>query len=513
MRAKTTGVIAGGHELTVQAAESVLREGGNAYDAAIAALAMACVAEPVLASPGGGGFMLVRPRDAKARVYDFFVQTPGIKQVETEIDFYPILADFGAVQQEFHIGRGTVAVPGMVRGMFEIHRQLGTMPMRELMSQAVAAAKAGVEVTPFQAYLFDVVQSTFTATPQCLAIYASQRDGDALVQAGEWLRQPVLADTLETLAIEGDDLFYRGEIAAAIAGDQAAGGQISRADLEAYEVIQRHPLGFDYRGARVLTNPSPSIGGTLIAFGLELLREADFSGLGHRSLAHVSTLVHALDLTGQARVAAGAAMPGGQDLFDPALLARYRGEIAGRRQSLNGTTQLSIIDGDGNVASVTVSNGEGSGSVVAGTGIVLNNMLGEQDLNPGGFQRWPTSHRMTSMMAPTVIEWPDGDLVATGSGGSNRIRSAVLQVVSNLLDFAMPIEAAVEAPRVHVEGDFLSVEGGFDTESLAPLLSAYPRHQLWERSNMFFGGAHTVASTSRGVAAAGDPRRGGSYRQ
>jgi len=196
-------------------------------------------------------------------------------------------------------------------------------------------------------------------------------------------------------------------------------------------------------------------------------------------------------------------------MLDDAFLARYRDEIAGRAASRRGTTHISVIDADGNLASLTVSNGEGSGYVVPGTGIVMNNMLGEEDLNPGGFQRWPGGHRMTSMMAPTLLEWPDGDTVALGSGGSNRLRTAILQVLLNLIDFKLPVEESVQAPRVHYENGLLSIEGGFDVEGLGALLEAYPDHHLWEERNMFFGGVHTVAATKRGMQGAGDARRGG----
>ncbi len=170
---------------------------------------------------------------------------------------------------------------------------------------------------------------------------------------------------------------------------------------------------------------------------------------------------------------------------------------------------MSVIDAAGNVASATASNGAGSDYVVPGTGIVMNNMLGETDLNPGGFHRWSLDERMTSMMTPTALAWRDGRKVATGSGGSSRIRTALLQVLVNLVDFAMAVEEAVAAPRIHVEDSFLSVEGGFDPERIAPVLEAWPDHQLWDAPNMFFGGAHTVASGPRGVEGAGDPRRGG----
>ena len=148
---------------------------------------VACVTEPVLCSPGGGGFLLARPVSGMPRVYDFFVQTPAARQAESTLDFRPILADFGAVTQEFHIGLGTVAVPGLVRGLFDIHRDLGTLPMADVVAQAVGHAKNGIAVTPFQAYLFQVVSATFTATEACHRIFRSAHDGAALVEEGETL--------------------------------------------------------------------------------------------------------------------------------------------------------------------------------------------------------------------------------------------------------------------------------------------------------------------------------------
>lgn len=507
---KARGVVAAGHTLTAEAAAEVLRAGGNAYDAVLAALMVACVAEPVLCSPGGGGFLLARPAAGKPRVYDFFVQTPAVRRPESDLDFRPILADFGAVTQEFHIGLGTVAVPGLVRGLFDIHRDLGTLPMTDIVAQAVDHAKNGVQVTPFQAYLFRVVSATFTATEACHRIFRSADDAAALVGEGESLCQPELADTLETLAIEGDDLFYRGEIAAAIHDDMQAGGQISSEDLAAYTTERRAPLTLDYHGVRMHTNPPPSSGGLLIGFGLKLLEPIDVVSLGFASCDYLDTLVRVMGASAEARVAADSdiGLEFGQ-ILDDAFLARYREEIAGRAASRRGTTHMSVIDAQGNLASLTVSNGEGSGYVVPGTGIVMNNMLGEEDLNPGGFQRWPEAHRMTSMMAPSALEWPNGDTVALGSGGSNRLRSAILQVLVNLVDFKLPVEEAVQASRVHYENGLLSVEGGFDMESLVALLEDFPDNHVWEQRNMFFGGVHTASATRDGMWGTGDGRRGG----
>ncbi len=508
-------VVAAGHELTAGAAEEVLRAGGNAFDAAVAAMAAACAAEPVLVSPGGGGFLMACPAGERPRLYDFFVHTPAAARPVDELDFYPIVADFGPATQEFHIGRGTVAVPGFVAGLFEVQRELGRMPMAELVAPAVQLARQGVPVTDFQAYLFSVVKPTFTASAACRGIFGSTTTPGELVTAGEVLRQPALADTLEVLALEGEALFYRGEIAAAIHRDLRDGGQLTRVDLEAYRVERREPLRLQTDSAQVLTNPPPSSGGVLAAFGLSMLREMDLPDRDDEGADYQLTLARVLEATGEARVEAAARGAGLDErvLLDPALLARYRRRVLGRGRAYRGTTHMSIIDAAGNVASVTVSNGEGSGYVVPDAGIVLNNMLGEEDLNPGGFQRWRPGERMTSMMMPSAVAWPDGTVAACGSGGSNRIRTALLQVLARLILRGEPPETAVMAPRLHFENGLLSVEGGFDPERIAPLLEAYPEHHVWEERNLFFGGAHTVRLGPRVADGCGDPRRAGVFRR
>ena len=499
-----SSVVAAGHALTAAAAEDVLRAGGNAYDALIAALATSFVAEPVLSSPGGGGFLLAAPAGERPRVYDFFVQTPRGRRPAGDVEFHPVVADFGAAQQEFHIGRGTVATPGMMRGIAEIHADLATVPLRELVAPACRLAIEGVTVSEYQAYLFGVTEALLGASEAGRSIFGSTGVPGKLVQAGERLANPMLADALEAIAIEGADLFYRGEIAASLVADMAAGGHLAAADLAGYRVEKRKPLPLDHGGVRMLTNPPPSSGGTLVGFGLALLRGHDVGAFG--SPAHLGRLAAVMEATAAARIEHSIEALAS---LDPASLARWREQVAGRVRAFRGTTHVSVIDAAGNVASATVSNGAGSDYVVPGTGIVMNNMLGEADLNPGGFHRWPLDERMTSMMAPTALVWRDGRKAATGSGGSSRIRTALLQVLVNLVDFAMDVEEAVVAPRIHVEDAFLSVEGGFDPERIAPVLEAWPDHQLWDAANMFFGGAHTVASGPRGVEGAGDPRRGG----
>ena len=505
------GAVAAGHPLTAEAAGEVLRAGGNAFDAALAGLCAACVTEPVLASLGGGGFMLALPAGERPRLYDFFVQTPGLRLPAEELDFHRVEVDFGSTTQGFHIGRGTAAVPGMVRGLFEVHEALARMPLSEIVHPAVELASRGVEISDYQAYLLGVVRSIFSATEASLAIFGSRERAGELVGEGERLLQPELADTLDTLSREGPALFYRGEIASALLRDMAAGGQLRFQDLAEYRPFTREPLALTRRACRVLLNPPPSSGGVLVAFGLDLLDSTVLRRLDVGSCRHLELVARALELTLEARTQAsdsgGTALD--SSMLHPDFVALYRERVAPFPEALRGTTQVSVIDANGNLAALSVSNGEGCGHVIPGTGIVMNNMLGEADLNPGGFQRWGENKRMSSMMAPSAVRWPDGRLLAIGSGGSNRIRTAMLQVLINLIDFELPLEQAVQEPRIHFEDDLLSVEGGVDLERIRPLLDSYPSHHLWEGRNMFFGGTHCVLANGSGFQAVGDPRRGG----
>lgn len=504
----TRGIVTAGHAETAKAAMEILRAGGNAFDAAIAAFWAACVAEPVLTSPGGGGFMLANPASSKARVYDFFVQTPRNKRALEELDFYEIHANFGRVTQAFNIGLGSVAVPGNVRGMFTIHRDLATLPMTELVKPAIELARNGLTLNDFQAYVFEVIHPIYLATASARAIYESALRPNHAKQSGEWFSDPNLADLLEQLAAEGDELFYQGEVATAI-GQQSErfGGHINLEDLKHYQVRIRQPLEIELGPFKLTTNPAPASGGTLIAFGLSCALPL-MEGLTFGSVDHLTCLAETMAQTGHARLAGHDQPDLARFILDPALLATYRDRVVGRAQAFRGTTHLCVADETGNLASMTTSNGEGCGHLVDGCGFMLNNMLGEEDINPGGFHRWQPNQRMTSMMSPTILASQDFSLV-TGSGGSNRIRTAILQVLINRLAFGMDVGAAVRAPRIHFERGKLDLEPGFPPEATRFLTEHYPTHHLWDTANLFFGGAHSLLIDGNGLHGAGDPRRGG----
>ena len=505
---KEGAAIAAGHKRVVQAATDMLDADGNAYDAWVAAVAASCVCEPVLASLGGGGYLLAAPAEGQPAVFDFFTQTPRQRPSAPEdLDFFAFDAQFGTETQEFHIGWGTTAVPGVVAGMFEAHRQLGRMPVREVLLPAIQAAKDGVAVNEAQASLFQVVKTAFLSTPESRSIFGSARDTVGILGEGELLRMPEFADVLDCLAVEGPDLFYRGEIAAAILESSREGGVLRQADLESYSVDIRAPIALRFEDAEVYTNAPPAAGGILVALGLNLLNDQGLGRLRPGSDAHARIVARAIGRTVDVETA---------DDWEPAhgagdtgLLARWRDEIRQLRFATHGTTHTSIVDRLGNVASATISNGSGSGCIIPATGIMVNNMLGEAELNPAGFHAWPPDERLTSMMSPTFLRWPDGTRLALGSGGSRRIPSAILQVIVNLVAHDMTLEEAILLPRLHVTDGRLSVEGGFDPDDLERTLRDWPDHRLWAERNVFFGGVHAVRRSMKGMEAFGDPRRGG----
>lgn len=502
--------VAAGHELTAEVAASILHDGGTAVDAAVAAAAMAMVAEPVLAGLLGGGFLMVRPSAGKPLLLDFFVDAPRRAIPPEDQDFRSILAQFDTATQEFHIGTGTIATPGVAPGLAEAHARFGRIPIRALMAPAVEAARAGVVVTDYQAQLARIVEAILTATPASRALWC---EGEALRAVGAVSRNPELADVLATFAIEGPRFVTQGEVGQALLEVCREGGHLTADDLARYDPVWRTPLTRSSGPASVALNPPPALGGALIGFGLAISP--------HKPDAADMTRV--LEATMAARIDAQLdADPIGAAgrLNDPDLLKRYRDEISRHARATRGTTHISVIDSDGMGAALTLSNGEGCGHILPGTGIMPNNMLGEDDLMPDGPHSWTPGQRLSSMMCPMVAEWPDGRFAMLGSGGSNRIRSALLQVLTGLVDYDQGLEEAIRAPRIHVDtGAEPGAPPAVDFEDLGAgqfrdtIMESWPGARAWPEPSMFFGGVHAAMREARGgMQAAGDARRAGASR-
>jgi gamma-glutamyltranspeptidase/glutathione hydrolase len=485
------GIVAAGHPLTAQAGARVLRQGGNAVDAAVGAMLVSFVAEPLLTGLGAGGYMLVAGGGGEPALLDFFVQAPSNPRIsdpgdDSIAELEAVNVSFGDAAQVFHIGPASCGVYGAPAGVCEAVRRWGTVPLEELAAPAARLAGAGVALNAGQAYVAKILADLLTSTPECAALWAPE---GRVLREGEVLRNGELADALVRLGSDGAEPFYRGDVAAAVCEWLGArGGPLTAEDLAGYEAIGREPVRMAYRDRDVLTNPPPSAGGTLLAYALALLDR----GSAPPTLGGVVEAMRAAQSERTPDFLEGLSEPGFLDRF-----------LATR---LGSTTHISVLDADGRACSATCTNGEGSGVVVPGTGMHINNVMGEEDLNPFGFHRHPAGRRMPSMMAPSIV-MRDGDVeLVLGSAGSNRIRSALLQTIVAAVDHDMDSREAVDAPRVHFEGGVLYVEPGIELDQLG----VQDMHVVrFAQLNLFFGGVQAVRRRGRRLTGAGDPRRGG----
>jgi gamma-glutamyltranspeptidase/glutathione hydrolase len=478
------GVVAAGHPLTARAGARVLREGGNAVDAAVAAMLTSFVTEPLLTGLGAGGYMLVAGPGVEPALLDFFVAAPTRAGDGSEAELYGVDVSFGDAAQRFHIGPASCGVYGTPAGVCEAVRRWGTAPLGELAAPAARLAREGVILNRGQAYVAEILTSLLTSTPESSALWAP---AGRILREGELLVDVDLADALVRLAEEGAEPFYRGEVADAVCEWlRALGGSLTPADLADYRAIERDPVRLVYRDREILTNPPPSAGGTLLAYSLALLgREPGPPGL--------RGIVEAMAAAQAERTPEFV-----EGLGEERFLERF---LASR---LGSTTHISVIDRDGLACSTTCTNGEGSGVVVPGTGIHLNNVMGEEDLNPLGFHLHPAGRRLPSMMAPSIV-LRDGEVeLVLGSAGSNRIRSALLQTIVGVVDHRLGAQDAVDAPRVHFEDGTVFAEPGIELEELADR-----RVVRFAARNLFFGGVQAALRRDGALSGAGDPRRGG----
>jgi gamma-glutamyltranspeptidase/glutathione hydrolase len=456
----------------------MLRAGGNAVDAALASLMMSFMTEPLLTGLGAGGYMLVSPPGGAPLLLDFMVEVGAHVGDRAPLD--AVVVDFGDAVQVFHIGASSCGTYGVPAGVSDAAARFGSMPLEMLAAPAIKAAREGVVVNHPQALLWDMLAPIAQATPEARARYGLPREG-------ERVNDPELADGIERLASEGGAPFYTGDIAAAVSDWVVErGGTLTREDLAAYTVIARDPINVRYRGREVLTNPPPSAGGILIAYALALLEQDPGPPGG-------AALVDAMEAVQKERTDEFL-----EGLDAPGFLERFMSS------RLGSTTHISVMDADGWACSVTTTNGEGSGIVVPGTGIHVNNMLGEQDLSPAGWFTHPPGRRLPSMMAPTIVLENGRPELVVGSAGSNRIRSAILQVIVNAIDHGMDAQPAVDAPRLHFEDNLVYAEPGIADVAGRAMVRFRER-------NLFFGGCQ-AAERHHGAGAfsgGGDPRRGG----
>ncbi len=491
--------VAASNELAAQAGVRLAGEGGGAVDAALAAVLVSMVCEPGICAAGGGAFVTVAPADGSPPVtVDGNVEMPGRGLPADHLGkgLREVTTSYGG-GLDMTVGHGSVATPGALAALALAHERYGQAPWREVVLPAYEAARDGFPMGASSAYYLGLVhESVFGWHPDSRAALHGP-DGRVL-EAGDTVRVAHLADSLLLIADEGVEAFYRGELARLIVADMAANdGILTAADLAAYTPLVRPALDVHTGAWHLATNPPPAIGGTTLAAMLGLLDGRPLDDVAALVAVQEAVLRFRFDVLDVAADRVSAA----RDLLDR---VHTGGELAVRGPA--STVHVSAVDAAGGACAVTASAGYGSGVMTPGTGLWLNNCLGEPELNRQGMHALAPGERLPSNMAPTVGRSDDGAVLAIGSPGADRITTALLQVLA-AVGAGASLEEAIRHPRLHVRilpgGDAL-VEHEAD---LAVPDVGWPRREHPARA-MYFGGVGAAMRRADGsLLAAGDPRR------
>jgi gamma-glutamyltranspeptidase / glutathione hydrolase len=504
----TRVAVAASNSIATDAGLRLAELGGNAVDAALAAVLVSMVCEPGVASLGGGAFVTLAPSDGSATVtVDGNVEMPGrgldtgrfgkgVRDIVTEY----------AGGTSMGVGHGSVATPGALAAYGLAHAKYGRAPWREVVAPVAEAAKKGFPLGRISAeYLGYVHESVYGWQEDS---YAALHDSNGkLLGAGDIVHIPHLAETLELIATEGPDSFYRGTIAELIASDMAEHeGLVTAMDLAEYTAHEQQTLNTTLHSAsgewQLATNPPPAIGGVVLAAMLHLADKYAADDIPHLIAVQDAVLRFRTDVIDVAPDRAAAAAT----LLDMVRSGRIS---ANRLPSSGSTVHVSTVDAEGAACSITSSAGYGSGVMTPGTGIWMNNCLGEQELNRRGLHALPPGERLASNMAPSVGRGPNGEVLAIGSPGANRITTALQQVIIAFVDGGMPLTAAIAKPRLHVRHP-IGRHGApvVEYERDLPLPELLWRTHEHKVHSMYFGGVAAALRTADGeLEAAADPRR------
>lgn len=500
------GAIASCSKNATEAGEEILRNGGNAFDAAVAIAFNLMVSNPLMCSIGGGGFAAIKTNNSDVKILDFFDSMPGkgLSRDAFGQNVKVISLDYGN-GVDVIAGHSSIGVPGTVKGLEHILNKYGKMSLNEVIQPAIDDAVAGVPLNSTVASWLKVSsEKLHWITPYAKELLSE--DDDSILNAGTLLKNRDLANTFELISQYGSEIIYKGDIAKQISDTVLAGGGIiTRQDLANYQVIERKPIHAKFGNYDIFTNPPPSIGGITLS---QMLKVVGLSGIRDYSPENVLKLAKIINVTLSNRYST---IKGNstdiQELYkmtdNEYIFEKYKNVLP----SAN-TTHLSAMDKDGNCCSITMSIGYGSGVAIDGTGIIMDNMLGEIELNPLGFHALTSGDRLVSGMTPTIINnRMCNDQIVIGTPGASRITTALLHTIINVACLDKSLGEALSSPRIHWENDKLSFENGLSfNESLVP--------KEWEiieykEPNMFFGGVQAVRQKNGVFDAAADIRRSG----
>lgn len=484
----TSIVVAAPSTLAASAGAAIADAGGSAVDALIAATLTAMCSEPGVCAPGGGGFLTLWARGEDPVSIDGHMAMPG-KNLEPgrALVSYSVSMEYGGgITTE--VGPASIAVPGGLAALDEAHRRWGRLPWSEVIGHVSGIMRRGFPLpASCHYYLGYSGESVFGVDP---ASRAALFDGTRLKAAGETVIVPGLADTLMRIAEEGADTFYRGDLAREIVEDLSArGSRLTYPDLSGYRPIVEPALTTTVGGWTVATTPPPAVGGVALS---AILREVEAAADPLAPATWVEAQARVFEMRRTELETATDRTEAGREV-----LARFPNGRSGS------TVSISVAGRDGTVAAATMSGGYGSGVIPAGTGMWMNNSLGEHELNPGGPDSTPIGARLMSNMAPTVAEGPTKRL-SIGSPGADRITSALAISLTLLLD-GYDLAAAIEHPRLHVESarGTVAVEPGLEIPpgELAP--------RPFPNRDMYFGGVTAAEWSAGGLSGHADSRRTG----
>jgi gamma-glutamyltranspeptidase/glutathione hydrolase len=454
--------VAAAHPVTAEVGAQILRDGGTAADAAVAAVLTCCVAETIYTGLGGGGFATYfDAASGEVTCLDFFVAVPGTDGDRQPGPMITVDVIFGGLPQVYSIGGASVAVPGVPLGCGEVHRRWGRLPWAAVVAPAAALARTGVVLPAAQA-------RTLIACAPALAYgegAACYTPNGKLLEGGDLLFHPGLASAMEALATDGPSIFYTGAYASVMVDAvRATGGALGHADLSGYRVLDVPVDHATLNGFRVRARH-------------DLSRTVDTIGLLPENIADLAPPARAVALATALRDAG--------------------------RQKIGDTTNVSVVDRDGNACVITTTLGLGAAVWLPGLGVNMNSMLGEGELLTGDLA---PGRRMSSNMCPLVVIDGDGRLAAAaGSPGATRNRNPRGDTLLGVLVDGLDMPTAIARPRFHVVDDTVHAERGVPAAQLAALAEAGFEINQWPDMNHYFGGVTGVGPGG----AAGDPRRGG----
>ncbi|MCZ6499428.1 MAG: gamma-glutamyltransferase [Gammaproteobacteria bacterium] len=487
--------LAAGSECAVAAARQIAELGGNAVDAAIAAVLVTATTEPGVVALGGGAYLTIWPQDGLPVTIDGNVEMPGRDGIPPSPDLDSVHMEYGGGVTTL-VGNASIGTPGAIAACGRARDRFGTLPWQTLLQPAIETARNGFPLSmACWSYLQYAAEPIFSRSQEGRKLLLDADGG--IKPAGGRICRPELADSLEIIACEGPDSLYTGGLGRRIARDIIdSGGILSETDLACYEAIERNPVTVELNGWKIAGNPPPAAGGTSLAAMLLLLGKNVETGRDRRS-ALVDVQREVMQL--RERMA---------DLVDPGPEAFAYLEKTARGISAPNTVHVSAVDRSGLACAVTWSAGYGSGLMPGGAGIWMNNCLGEIELNCRGILADPPGTRVPSNMAPTIARNNNDSIIAIGSPGAERITTALLYTLYYVIFESLPLAEAIEKPRAHVEKSAAGLSIACEPGVIHGETDLLLRH--FEKPDMFFGGVTAAGRLADGsLIAAADHRRTG----